>query len=320
MTPSHSPKRRDSQGLKELVEAPFLQPSKPRGIVIVTDRGAQVSSSVTKETKLDLPRVIRGADGDEYVLISKKALEVEWLADEVESRLHARSLPNPGIFSRSRSSPQLPKWEEEDDQFVKLDSVLSRSHVLVKVADGILSSPAQRPKAQSEEALAVYLRALGMYQRASDVARGHFDTRGDVHRLHSRVKSCRDGFNYCLEQAERCRLVCESMGGAREASVEKIIYERVLDLARDAALKELATSAGNSYGSSQGRSSPSNGGTRDCEGMYSFGIKMLESLLDEDEDSEQEEGWVGKMEGVKGGNLLEADRRVLEECMYLHVD
>ncbi|KAF9932934.1 Serine/threonine-protein kinase, partial [Linnemannia zychae] len=121
----------------------------------------------------------------------------------------------------------------------------------------------------AEEAFFLYLRALALLQSGMDVARHYWEekrleTKPASIRLNTGVQWIRDRFNECLEKAEAAR-VRSGIDHRDESGVviEKLIYERALELSKSAALKELVSDY---YGES--------------EKSYQTSIWMLHAILD----------------------------------------
>ncbi|KAJ3281534.1 Serine/threonine-protein kinase [Borealophlyctis nickersoniae] len=154
-----------------------------------------------------------------------------------------------------------------------------RAHAIHTLADDTMAT-------NPEEALSLYLHALGLYQLGMEVARTVWDrSMGSSHNhgngnggggkelgvLSVAVQWIRERFNECLERAEGVR-VDEGAGagagaGAGEGEgearcVEKVVYDRALELARWAAQTEL-----------EGTDLPA------CEAAYQQSILLLEALL-----------------------------------------
>ncbi|KAF9325491.1 Serine/threonine-protein kinase [Podila minutissima] len=114
---------------------------------------------------------------------------------------------------------------------------------------GLLTPEEQEPSRESilaEEAFFLYLRALALLQSGMDVARRYWEERRQESkpasvRLNNGVQWIRDRFNECLEKAESAK-VRSGIDHRDESGVviEKMIYERALELSKEAALKELA--------------------------------------------------------------------------------
>jgi hypothetical protein len=141
------------------------------------------------------------------------------------------------------------------------------------------------------------------------------DVSGDVNKLAELVRLTRDGFTLCLEGAERCRRMVEiaeatTTGdslGPETVAVEKVVYERVLELARSAAVTELSV----------GKGHPTLGDVLlDCEAAYNRGIVLLEALLDE-ADAERYGAAMPLWDTTQGSvtwALTDDDRRMVTEC------
>ncbi|KAF9972266.1 Serine/threonine-protein kinase [Actinomortierella ambigua] len=121
----------------------------------------------------------------------------------------------------------------------------------------------------AEEAFFLYLRALALLQSGMDVARRYWEEKRAQNkaasaRLNSGVQWIRDRFNECLEKAENAKI--RSGIDDREESgvvIEKLLYERALELSKSAALKELVS---DDYAES--------------ERSYQTSIWMLHAILD----------------------------------------
>ncbi|KAF9980750.1 Serine/threonine-protein kinase [Mortierella antarctica] len=144
----------------------------------------------------------------------------------------------------------------------------------IRPLDGLDYSPSedQEPTADSilaEEAFYLYLRALALLQSGMDVARRFWEERRVESkpaslRLNSGVQWIRDRFNECLEKAEAAKL--RSGIDHRDESgviIEKLIYERALELSKAAALKEVVSE-----------------GFGESEKSYQTSIWMLHAILD----------------------------------------
>ncbi|KAF9374260.1 Serine/threonine-protein kinase [Podila verticillata] len=118
-----------------------------------------------------------------------------------------------------------------------------------RTSRGLLTPEEQEPSRESilaEEAFFLYLRALALLQSGMDVARRYWEERRQESkpasvRLNNGVQWIRDRFNECLEKAETAK-VRSGIDHRDESGVviEKMIYERALELSKEAALKELA--------------------------------------------------------------------------------
>ncbi|KAK2050850.1 kinase-like protein [Colletotrichum somersetense] len=166
----------------------------------------------------------------------------------------------------------------------------------------------------SEEALVLYVKALTLLARAMDVASLWWTrkTRGDstaasvaeiskeglAQRMNSTVQWVRSRFNEVLEKTEVVRLkliavqqklpedhpshpsnhggesVCSATSGTKDVyltpgiSAEKLMYDRALEMSRTAAIDEIT-----------------NENLEGCVTYYVTAIRMLEAVLDNDEDT-----------------------------------
>ncbi|KAG0270902.1 Serine/threonine-protein kinase [Linnemannia exigua] len=142
----------------------------------------------------------------------------------------------------------------------------------------------------AEEAFFLYLRALALLQSGMDVARHYWEekrqeTKPASMRLNSGVQWIRDRFNECLEKAEAAKLRA-GIDHRDESGVviEKLIYERALELSKSAAVKELVSEY---YGES--------------EKSYQTSIWMLHAILD------------GAGEDGRSDAIEEDDREILNK-------
>ncbi|KAG0380146.1 Serine/threonine-protein kinase [Mortierella sp. AD032] len=144
----------------------------------------------------------------------------------------------------------------------------------------------------AEEAFFLYLRALALLQSGMDVARRYWEerrqeTKPASMRLNSGVQWIRDRFNECLEKAEAAKLRA-GIDHRDESGVviEKLIYERALELSKSAAVKELVSEY---YGES--------------EKSYQTSIWMLHAILD------------GAGEDGRSDAIEEDDREILNKLI-----
>ncbi|KAF9997453.1 Serine/threonine-protein kinase, partial [Modicella reniformis] len=140
--------------------------------------------------------------------------------------------------------------------------------------DGLDYSPsddqeASRGSILAEEAFFLYLRALALLQAGMDIARRYWEEqrqelRPASTRLNSGVQWIRDRFNECLEKADSAKLR-SGIDHRTESGVviEKMIYERALELSKSAAMKELV-----------------NEDFAESERNYQTAIWMLHAILD----------------------------------------
>ncbi|KND04221.1 ULK/ULK protein kinase [Spizellomyces punctatus DAOM BR117] len=164
-----------------------------------------------------------------------------------------------------------------------------RGHAVQQLGDSLLSSSSVSPTT-AEEALGCYLLALRCYQLGIEVAKGVWESRSggvNLRILSTAVQWVRERFNECLDAAETCRGKIEGSGveeGRR--CVERVVYDRALEVSRTAALNELSSQPSHSQ----------------CESMYRHAILLVEALLlmgdDCDVDAE--------------GAMSDEDKRVLE--------
>ncbi|KAG0252225.1 Serine/threonine-protein kinase [Mortierella polycephala] len=184
----------------------------------------------------------------------------------------------------SRSGITSEVSPEENPVLQSIEDTAHKAYVVSQFADSKMegirpldeldyaTSEDQEPSRDSilaEEAFFLYLRALALLQSGMDVARRYWEERRVESkpastRLNSGVQWIRDRFNECLEKAEAAK----SRSGIdhRDESdviIEKLIYERALELSKTAALKEVVSDG---YGES--------------EKSYQTSIWMLHAILD----------------------------------------
>ena len=196
----------------------------------------------------------------------------------------------------------------------------------------------------SEEALVLYVKALAMLAKAMDIASlwwqrkmqegspGSRDLQNSPNmtmRVNSAVQWVRARFNEVLEKSEVVRLkLLEAQGqlpedhpshpnnhgcssssatgsGVKQVyltpgiSAEKLMYDRALDMSRTAAIDEIA-----------------NEHLEDCEAYYITAIRMLEAVLDVDDDSHRVKTGLSKEfkegRGDVPGDLDVEDRKVVK--------
>ncbi|GJJ68172.1 serine/threonine-protein kinase ULK2 [Entomortierella parvispora] len=186
--------------------------------------------------------------------------------------------------SASRTGGSMDANPEENGVLQTIEDTAHKAYVVSQFGDskmdgirplnGLHYSPTedQEPTKDSilaEEAFFLYLRALALLQSGMDVARKYWEERRleskpASQRLNNGVQWIRDRFNECLEKAESARQ--RSGIDHRDESgvvIEKLIYERALELSKAAALKELVS---DDYGES--------------EKSYQTSIWMLHAILD----------------------------------------
>ncbi|KAF9201360.1 Serine/threonine-protein kinase [Haplosporangium sp. Z 27] len=173
---------------------------------------------------------------------------------------------------------------EENPVLQSIEDTAHKAYVVSQFADSKMEStrpldeqdysPSEeneptRDSILAEEAFFLYLRALALLQAGMNVARQYWEerrqeTKPASTRLNSGVQWIRDRFNECLEKAEAAK-VRSGIDNREESGVviEKLIYERALELSKAAAMKELVS---DDYGES--------------ERSYQTSIWMLHAILD----------------------------------------
>ncbi|KAI8358657.1 kinase-like domain-containing protein [Mortierella sp. GBAus27b] len=172
---------------------------------------------------------------------------------------------------------------EEGPVLQSIEDTAHKAYVVSRFADskmetippldelGYSPSDDQEPSQESilaEEAFYLYLRALALLQAGMDIARRYWEERQGSKpassRLNSGVQWIRDRFNECLEKADAAKLR-SGIDNRPESGViiEKMIYERALELSKTAAMKELV-----------------NEDYAESEKNYQTAIWMLHAILD----------------------------------------
>ncbi|OLL26178.1 Serine/threonine-protein kinase ATG1 [Neolecta irregularis DAH-3] len=277
----------------------------------------------------------------EYVVVEKKTVEVNELADEIaanpqnqlvlQTRKVERAATAPFVSTSPRSGSMLaraismastrlhgsPPWRhlhaasprnqmilydenvdrEEEKLLSTINGYIMRIHVIYRFAEikymqlvgsepPILTTGATSHL--SSEALVLYVKTLSLLQKTMDIAGNHWKQANicgktfSTARLNNYVQWARSRFNECLEKAEfvRSKVTEEQV----EITAERLIYDRVLDIARTAAVNELT--GDDLLGS---------------KASYETAIAMLEALQ-ERESSEE---------------MCEEDRQTIETCMLV---
>ncbi|KAF9437088.1 Serine/threonine-protein kinase [Entomortierella beljakovae] len=204
--------------------------------------------------------------------------------------------------SPSKFNGQVELDPEENSILQAIEDAAQKAYVVSQFADskmdGIrpldeLDYPTPEDHNESilaEEAFFLYLRALALLQAGMNVARQYWEDRRQEAkpastRLNSGVQWIRDRFNECLEKAEAAKT--RSGIDSREESgvvIEKLIYERALELSKAAAMKELVS---DEYSES--------------EKSYQTSIWMLHAILD------------GAGEDGRSDAIEEDDREILNK-------
>ncbi|KAG9293853.1 hypothetical protein G9A89_019191 [Geosiphon pyriformis] len=138
----------------------------------------------------------------------------------------------------------------------------------------------------AEEALVLYVKALSLLKAAMDSANqywhGNNAQQNDYPgmkvaspKLNDVVQWVRSRYNECLERAEYAKSRCHSEDFGIGAVAEKLLYDRALEMSRQAALNELVSED-----------------LPGCERSYKSAIDMLNAVLDnaqEDDDNMDED-------------------------------
>ncbi|KAI9097275.1 hypothetical protein DFS34DRAFT_116130 [Phlyctochytrium arcticum] len=189
------------------------------------------------------------------------------LSSHIPNQIH-RPL-SPSTLQIATSLPQ-PPTENPHPLLEPLNLCALRGHAVQQLADTILTSA--QTALQADEALACYLLALRCYQIGMEVAKNVWEARQagvDLRVLSTAVQWVRERFNECLEAAEVCRRRVEAQMGdepVERRCVERIVYDRALEVSRAAALEELSPS-------------PQSTSSSHCEALYRHCILLVEALL-----------------------------------------
>ncbi|GAB5593238.1 Serine/threonine-protein kinase [Umbelopsis nana] len=182
---------------------------------------------------------------------------------------------------------------EEDAIIKQIEEAACKAHAVAQFADSKFvqiryndndsqsddttpqPNPLQIP-VLAEEAMVLYIKALALLESGMTIAKDYWarvsasepqqgQTRVAPVRLNSAVQWMRERFNECLDRASYAKNKCEDENGVN-ACVEKLLYDRALEMSRAAAVNELVGE--NIAG---------------CERDYKIGIYMLEAILEDDE-------------------------------------
>ncbi|KAF7730440.1 Serine/threonine-protein kinase [Apophysomyces ossiformis] len=198
------------------------------------------------------------------------------------------------LFRASHSPPNVEKLQEEmagsprafitgvgtvDDQESQMMKTIERAacmaHAVAKFADTkfdilVAGRGAANEMILAEEAMVLHIKALSLLEVGLNTAREYWSQVSDEQvkavsvRLNDAVQWMRDRFNQCLDRASfegsRCEQEDQNGGGA---CVEKLLYDRALEMSRAAAVRELVGE-----------------NISDCEQDYQTAIWLLEAILE----------------------------------------
>ncbi|EXX51795.1 Atg1p [Rhizophagus irregularis DAOM 197198w] len=156
---------------------------------------------------------------------------------------------------------------------------------------------------KAEEAFVLYLRALSFLQAAMDSAKEYW-TNGEKNtnypggkraspRLIAAVQWVREKFNVCLDKAEIAKSRFPIEEKSTSVSVERLLYDRALEMSRQAALRELV-----------GEDLPG------CEKAYQSAIYMLNGILETPTDYEKIEKIEEDDRKIVNGYIKEINKRL----------
>ncbi|RCH78557.1 Serine/threonine-protein kinase, partial [Rhizopus stolonifer] len=147
-----------------------------------------------------------------------------------------------------------------------IEGVACMAHAVSKFGDQKFEASRSEDLAYSEECVMLYVKSLALLESGLDVAQNywqkHFDQldeKKDMARLNDAVQWMREKFNECLDRAEtiQCDKQC-----LENNCVEKLLYDRALEMSRQAAVNELVGE-----------------NITHCEQDYQTAIWMLEAIL-----------------------------------------
>ncbi|KAI7889779.1 kinase-like domain-containing protein [Mucor mucedo] len=114
---------------------------------------------------------------------------------------------------------------------------------------------------KTEEAVVLYLKSLSILESGLNIAQQYWqanDLEKDIQPLNEAVQWMREKFNECLKRAESIK----EHGQTLDSCVEKLLYDRALEMSRAAAVHELVGE-----------------NITECEQDYQTAIWMLEAIL-----------------------------------------
>lgn len=128
----------------------------------------------------------------------------------------------------------------------------------------------------AEEAMLLYVKTLSLLSLAMDQAglwwnKNQKDNKMVSSHFNEIIQWTRNAFNESLERAETVKKKVSPHATNTHTTAEKLIFDRALELSRDAAVQEIS------------------GDLTGCESAYTTSIWMLEALLEDDEDGLGEE-------------------------------
>ncbi|KAG0836473.1 hypothetical protein G6F18_005329 [Rhizopus arrhizus] len=144
-----------------------------------------------------------------------------------------------------------------------IESIACMAHAVSKFGDQKYEKEEHDP-VWAEECVVLYVKALALLESGLDIAQNYWqkqfvDEKKDVARLNDAVQWMREKFNECLDRAESIR--CDKQA-LENNCVEKLLYDRALEMSRQAAVNELVGE-----------------NITNCEQDYQTAIWMLEAIL-----------------------------------------
>ncbi|KAG0177747.1 Serine/threonine-protein kinase [Apophysomyces sp. BC1021] len=213
-------------------------------------------------------------------------------------RLFGTEIQSPNTNTPQHSIADLTIGETDPEEEMVLKQIERMACMARTVAsfadaklDAITSGRATNETALAEEAMVLHVKALSLLESGMDIARRYWSRMSDTHikvtsaRLNSAVQWMRGRFNECLERASFEGSKCKKNGVG--TSVERLLYDRALEISRAAAVHELV-----------GENMPI------CEEDYQRAIWMLEAILETAVDATT-------TTTINGGEVIEEDDRLI---------
>ncbi|KAI8989542.1 kinase-like domain-containing protein [Pilobolus umbonatus] len=154
----------------------------------------------------------------------------------------------------------------EDDTIQEIENLACMAHSVAKYGDQKYELfMNNKGDISGEEAVVLYIKALALLEKGLHIAQHYWEEqendeseRKNILRLNDAVQWMRDRFNECLDKAETVK----RDGQTVDSGVEKLLYDRALEMSRAAAVHELVGE--NLTG---------------CEQDYQTAIWMLDAIL-----------------------------------------
>jgi serine/threonine-protein kinase ULK/ATG1 len=188
-----------------------------------------------------------------------------------------KSPPVPATTTLSLSEREIVETLEEiaaKARSIALLADVKYSQIQDDVDNPDMNLPDSVSSSIAEEAMLLYVKTLSLLSLAMDQAgawwsNNHKDNKMVSSHFNEIIQWTRSAFNESLERAETVKKKVSS--GTTHTTAEKLIFDRALEMSRDAAVQEIS------------------GDFTGCESAYTTSIWMLEALLEDDEDGLGEE-------------------------------